>query len=85
MNVLWAERKTTSFNLWAEAQNDKFFYKPAPRAWDVARPGPKLSSHTWNDAALGRVGSRAHPSFVKRSLAATEIHPCAEATRRRFW
>ena len=29
----------------------------------------------------GRVGSRAHPSFVKPSWRVTEIHPCAEATR----
>ena len=30
VNVLWAERKTTSFNLWAEAQNDRFFTCHAP-------------------------------------------------------
>ena len=32
VNVLWAERKTTSFNLWAEAQNDKFLYMPRTHA-----------------------------------------------------
>ena len=44
-----------------------------PSAWIVfcSRSGP----------LRGRVGSRAHPSFVKPSWRVTEIHPCAEATR----
>ena len=47
VNVLWVNLKTR-----------KRIYKLAPRAWDVARPGPKLSSHTFGTGLFIRNSGR---------------------------
>ena len=65
MNVLWAERKTTSFNLWAEAQNDKFLYMPRTHATAT------LVHQNYFGLVIGDATTTAPPRLVGTTTVAT--------------